>query len=344
MTLRHHWLEKALGPIRRGDRDLAPRHLGRDKPARAIPRQIVRRLRRRAMFALNFIHRRIDVCCRRSSSHLPSKSRAFSICLMGDGLFGSGPQSRPDEDDRVAPDLPPRTLTGYSRNPSSYVITSGSNVAGVDRRLADIVEKAAAVFLAANPGYRVAFSGKKGRATGTTNYPSGRAIDVRIIDPKGRKLPNSPQQARRTRCASGANIPSLRTIRATCPPVPAQHLSRSERLASVGRPLSARHAARSDASRHIGRRYGAGELETGLNKVGRAVFWQLPCASTGFGPLVDRPSCRRAALRTSVFRCVTLATVLGIELFRGGATLYALGLDRHHRAPSLLAFRSMLGR
>jgi hypothetical protein len=73
----------------------------------------------------------------------------------------------------------------------AWSTTPGSNIGQVDSRLTDILSKAAEQFAAENPGYSVqGFSGKKGRSSGTPNHPAGRAIDVNIIGPDGRALPN----------------------------------------------------------------------------------------------------------------------------------------------------------
>lgn len=72
-------------------------------------------------------------------------------------------------------------------------IRAGSNFAGVDPRLQDILQIAATNF----PLRVEAFSGATGRSSGTRNHPTGRAVDVVIYDEKGNALPNSPADARR---------------------------------------------------------------------------------------------------------------------------------------------------
>jgi hypothetical protein len=62
---------------------------------------------------------------------------------------------------------------------------------GVDGRLVDIMDKAAQAFERAHPGFHVeVISGLASRKSGTRNHPTGRAIDVQIIGPDNKVLPN----------------------------------------------------------------------------------------------------------------------------------------------------------
>lgn len=121
-----------------------------------------------------------------------------------------------------APDLRDRTLTAYSRGlatgeiapaeiasmraerskamvnamaePSRTLdVREGANFGGVDPRLQDILQTAAASF----PLQVEAFSGRKGRSSGTQNHPTGKAVDVWIYGEDGKPLPNSPAAAKR---------------------------------------------------------------------------------------------------------------------------------------------------
>lgn len=84
-------------------------------------------------------------------------------------------------------------VADVTENPDAWSEVAGANIAGVDGRLVDISKNAAAQFAERHPGYSVqAFSGKKGRASGTPNHPGGRAIDRQITDPDGNVLPSSP--------------------------------------------------------------------------------------------------------------------------------------------------------
>lgn len=61
-----------------------------------------------------------------------------------------------------------------------------SNGVSVDPRLVDILKQAARA-----TGIKMSFtSGAAGRRSGTTNHPSGRAIDIQLYDANGKPLPN----------------------------------------------------------------------------------------------------------------------------------------------------------
>lgn len=73
----------------------------------------------------------------------------------------------------------------------AWSTTPGSRIDKVDSRLTDAMERAAVSFARDNPGYSVeGFSGKKGRTAGTPNHPAGKAVDVNIVDPSGKRLGN----------------------------------------------------------------------------------------------------------------------------------------------------------
>jgi hypothetical protein len=81
--------------------------------------------------------------------------------------------------------------TRSTNNRPAWSRTPGSNIDKVDSRLTGALERAAEKFARDNPGYTVeGFSGKKGRTSGTKNHPAGRAIDVNIIGPDGKRLGN----------------------------------------------------------------------------------------------------------------------------------------------------------
>src|SRR5690349_4451317 len=64
-----------------------------------------------------------------------------------------------------------------------------SQVNAVNAPLLTILQ-AAAANAPANVSVVEAFSGKTGRSTGTTNHPSGRAVDISLYDTAGRKIDN----------------------------------------------------------------------------------------------------------------------------------------------------------
>jgi hypothetical protein len=81
--------------------------------------------------------------------------------------------------------------TRSTNNRPAWSRTPSSNIDKVDSRLTGALERAAESFARTNPGYSVeGFSGKKGRTSGTKNHPAGRAVDVNIIGPDGKRLGN----------------------------------------------------------------------------------------------------------------------------------------------------------
>jgi hypothetical protein len=74
---------------------------------------------------------------------------------------------------------------------AEFRIRSGRDgqINGVDPQLLSIL-KAAAANAPAGIAVVEAYSGKAGRSTGTTNHPSGRAVDLDLFDASGRKLDN----------------------------------------------------------------------------------------------------------------------------------------------------------
>lgn len=130
---------------------------------------------------------------------IPPTSPALTMVAPPDQLAQTLPGEAPPQNldpsqvgitspgEQMALAAPPAPTPGQS-----YTVAPQAHMQGVDPRLVDIMQQGAAAYVAANPGQSVeVISGKDARATGTTNHPSGRAMDIAIYDSNGNKLDNT---------------------------------------------------------------------------------------------------------------------------------------------------------